>query len=343
MLYVTTRNNTEVYTANRALRENRGPDGGMYLPFRMPGISWEELEQMGRMSCNQVMAEVLNRMFRTRITGWDVDFCIGRFPVRQVSLGQRIVIGECWHNPEGNYDRLVKGLQYLLRDEASEQTGDWPRIAVRIAVLFALFADLIRDGQLAKGQTVDVSVVSGEFSAPMSAWYARQWGLPIGNIVCCCNENNDIWNLMCHGQMRTDSVQIASSTPLADISLPTDLERLIFSCGGSAEVQRYLDACRSGTVYKVDNTMLSKLRSGLYVSVVSSQRIQATIPSAAATHHYLLSPYSALAYAGLLDYRAKTGAARLGLVLAERSPECDLDTVAKAMGMTEEEIREYRE
>ena len=36
MLYVTTRNNRDAYTARRALTENRGPDGGFFVPFREP-------------------------------------------------------------------------------------------------------------------------------------------------------------------------------------------------------------------------------------------------------------------------------------------------------------------
>ena len=48
MLYITTRNCRDAYTAQRALRENRGPDGGMYLPFHEPSYSaedWKELAQ----------------------------------------------------------------------------------------------------------------------------------------------------------------------------------------------------------------------------------------------------------------------------------------------------------
>ena len=60
MLYVTTRDNRETYTANRALTESRGPDGGFYVPFRMPVFSEEEIRSLGDKSFGQCVSEVLN-------------------------------------------------------------------------------------------------------------------------------------------------------------------------------------------------------------------------------------------------------------------------------------------
>lgn len=334
MLYVTTRNNRDAYTAQRALRENRGPDGGMYLPFRTPQFSDAEIDELCDAPFNQCVADVLNLLFNTKLTAWDIDFAVGRYPVRMETLRHRIIMAEAWHNPEWTFDRMVKNLTNHLCGEETVP-GDWVKIAVRIAVLFGLFGELKRAGI----DAADISVVAGDFSGPVSAWYARQWGLPIGNIICCCNENNGLWDLICHGQLRTDTVSISTSIPEADISLPEDLERLIYECGGISEVERYLDICRRGRMYCPMEAILNRLRNGLYVSVVSSQRMETTIPSVYRSHNYLLSPGSALAYAGLLDYRAKTGETRSAIVLAEKSPACDAERIAKTFGITAEELR----
>lgn len=317
MLYITTRNNRDAYTAQRVLRENRGPDGGMYLPFRTPKFSQAELDDLAEKPFNQCVAELLNRMFNTRLTGWDVESSVGRYPVRLETLRNRIIMAEFWHTLDGTFERMAKELTDCVRVGAPAPVGDWPRIAVRIAALFGVFGELKRAGVT---QSVDISMVSGDFSAPISAWYARQWGLPIGNLVCCCNENNSLWDLICHGQLRTDAVSVPTATRDADIAVPSDLERLVYESGGALEVQRFLDVCRSGGIYCPNDTVLSNMRKGLYVSVVSSHRIETTIPSVYQTHSYLLSPYAALAYAGLLDYRAKTGETRTCLVVAEKSP-----------------------
>ena len=338
MLYVTTRNNADVYTAHRALENHRGPDGGLFLPFHAPKFTPEEIAALKEKSCNQTVAMVLNRMFGTKVSGWDVDFAIGRYPVRVTALGHRILMGETWHNPDWNFDRFSKSLMKLLGREEETVAGDWCAIGVRIAVLFGLYGELLRSETIREGEKVDISLVSGEFTSPISAWYARQWGLPIGNIVCCCNENSEIWNLICHGQFRTDLLSVPTSTPQADVTLPADLERLICGCGGSDEVQRYLEICRRGGTYTVSDSLLKKLQDGLFVSVISSHRIESTIPAAYATHGYLMSAYSALAYAGALDYRAKKGAPRQVVVLAEKGPVCDREVICRAMGIPEEKL-----
>lgn len=336
MLYITTRSNRDAYTAQRVLRENRGPDGGLYLPFRTPAFSQAELDALAELPFNQCVGELLNRMFKTKLTGWDVEFSVGRYPVRLETLRGGIFMAEAWYNPEGRFERMAADLAALLRGGEKEAPGDWTRIAVRIAVLFGIFAELKRAGI---ETPVDISVVSGDFSAPISVWYARQWGLPIGNLVCCCNENKGVWDLIAHGQFRTGAVSVPTAVPEADVTVPEDLERLIYECGGSLEVQRYLDACRRGGVYCPNEAVLGKLRQGVYVSVVSAQRMGTTIPSVYRTHSYLLSPYSALAYAGLLDYRAKTGVIRPSLVLAEKSPACDAEATAQCLGISAEELR----
>lgn len=339
MLYVTTRNNRDVFTAQHALRENRGPDGGFYLPFRMPKFSPEELHAFEEKTFNTCVAEMMNMMFGTRLSGWDVDFCVGRYPVRLTNLRHRIIMTETWHNPQWNYAWMAQSLVDHIRADADAGIpGDWVRIGVRIAVLFGIFAELKRAGIQ---QAVDISVVSGDFSAPMSAWYARSWGLPIGNIICCCNENKNLWDLICHGQLRTDSVSIRTSIPEADTALPVDLERLIYDCGGVPEVEKYLEVSRRGGMYCPSDALLSRLREGLFVSVVSTQRMETTIPSVYRTHDYLLSPSTALAYAGLLDYRAKTGHTRYALVLSEKGPICDAEIVAKSLSVSTEELKKY--
>ena len=96
MLYITTRNRRDAYTAQHTLRENRGPDGGMYLPFRGPAYSEQDWQKLACAPFGQRVAEVLNRLFGTRLTCWDVDVCIGRNPVPIVPLGHRTLVAELW-------------------------------------------------------------------------------------------------------------------------------------------------------------------------------------------------------------------------------------------------------
>ena len=65
MLYVTTRNKYDTYTAYKANQSDRGPDDGLYLPFRFPELSQEEIQGLAEQSFCQRIANVLNLFFGT--------------------------------------------------------------------------------------------------------------------------------------------------------------------------------------------------------------------------------------------------------------------------------------
>ena len=341
MLYVTTRNNSDVFTPQKTLCENRGPDGGLFLPFHIPHITESELEELTKLSFSQCVAQLLNRMFHTQLSSWDLDFAVGRYPVRLAALGQRIHIAESWHNPDWDFLNMIQKVQSLLSDSKANMVTDWTNIAVRIACYFGIYGELVRQGAVELGDKIDISCLSGELYGPVSAYYARQWGLPVESIILCCNENNEIWNLICQGQLRTDTVSISTIIPQADVAIPLGLERLISDCGGMLEVENYRNACQKGKTYYPSDAVVSKLRNVLYVSVISSNRVMSTIPNVLQTHNYLMDPYCALEYAGLLDYRAKKGKRQCAVIISETSPVRAEALVASALGIERKLLKNY--
>lgn len=338
MLYVTTRNSLDVFTPAHPLQQPYPVDGGGWKPFGGVAFSAEEISALRDVSFNGALALVLNRLFDKKLTSWDLDFCIGRYPARLTPLPNRVTMGEPWHNPDWQFSSMPRRLAGLL---GGTEAAGWVDMAVRAGVLFGIYAEMMRSGSIKPGESMDVAVLSGDFQMPMSAWYARQWGLPVGSIVCACNENNGIWNLICHGQLRTDEVSIATCVPRADVAVPRELERLICECGGILEMEDYLGCCETGRTYYPDEPALQALRKGLYVSVVSSDRVAQTIKGVWDSHKYILSPESALVYSGLQDYRAKKGQLRPAVVMTENSPRMDAAFVASAMGIASEQLNQY--
>lgn len=334
MLYITTRNRQDAFTVNHVLTQSRGADGGLYVPLHFPKLTQREWTAFSGKSFGQCVAEIMNLFFSTKLTGWDIDFSIGRYPARLVPFAHRIILAETWHNPDWQYQRLENNLRELLKAE-TDLPGDWVTVAIRVAVL----AGILGLHETAGGDPVDIAVVSGDFTLPISAWYLRKMGFPIGNIICCCNENNQFWELFCNGQMRTDAQIIPTIIPEADVAMPVNLERLISEYGSASELEHYCSCCRTGTSYIASDAMLQHLHKGLFVNVVSSSRIETTIPNVYKTHNYVLSPSSALAYSGLLDYRAKTGITRNAIILCDQNPVCDGRTVAKLMDIPIEELQ----
>lgn len=326
MLYVTTRNKYDTYTVHFANQSDRGPDGGLYLPFRLPKLERDEIGALKEMTYGQRMAKILNIFFSSQITGWDVELCAGKNPVKLIGLPNRVVLTETWHNHDQSFAHLEKSLSARICDGSSDCTPtSWMRIAVRIAVLFAVYGELLANGACAANQPFDVSVDAGDFSAPMAAWYARQMGMPIGNIVCS-HEKSSVWDLIHHGEVRTDG------------GLPENLERLVSATLGVEENLRFCELCSKGRLYATRPGDLEILRNGMYASVVSAERLTALIPSVYRTSGHIFDTQTAAAFGGLQDYRAKTGETRLALVLSDRSPVHSSAQIAAAMEISEQEL-----
>jgi hypothetical protein len=111
--------------------------------------------------------------------------------------------------------------------------------------------------------------------------------------------------------------------------------------GGTDSDAEYLQTLRLGKTYYLDDRTFSELHRGMYVTVVGRQRMSDTVVSFFGTNRCVLSPYAALACAGLQDYRSRTGESRFGLVLSERSPMCDAGVAAEALGIEVEMLKKY--
>lgn len=341
MLYVTTRSSRDAFTAPCTLRDERGADGGLYVPFRLPEFEADYLASLKEKSFGEAVAEVLNQFFACRLTGFDVDFTIGRSACRLVPVNRKIAVGEAWHNQQWNFDWTLRRLAAKVRGDGDDRKKPtpWLEMAIRIAILFGIYGDMLRKECMEPGQELDVAVAAGDFSAPMAAWFAKKMGLPVNTVVVACNENGGPWDLLYHSQLHTDGVSVTTDTPEGDHVVPPGLEWLISGALGCEEVARYTDICRRGRLYTISDEETEQLRQGLFAAVITGRRMESIISSVRQTHGYLLDPYAALAYGGLLDFRAKTGEVRPVLLMAEKSPLCAAPVVAKALGISVQQLR----
>jgi len=337
VLYITTREKNDHFTAYRTLCNEYGPDGGLYIPFQKIKFSSDEIAQLKEKSFGQCTADILNTFFSARLDAWDVDFCIGRYPVKLVPMSHKIIVGETWNNPEWDFRRMVRNLhgRILGASDTNGSPSEWTWIAVRIAVLFGLFSELYRTGVALPENTIDIAVSAGDFSAPIAVWYAREMGLPVGTITFACGDNSSIWDLLNHGEL---TINNKPATAVGN-GVPKSLERLIYACFGSVEAVRFADTLKYGGTYTISEDQVKELRKGIFCAVVSEKRTESVIRSIYRTNTYLLSPESALAYGGLQDYRATNNETGLALILTEKGPLTATEAVAAAIGIAPDDLK----
>lgn len=341
MLYLTTRTPNDTYTPARTLVEDRAPDGGFFVPMKLPVFDKNQIRALADRNFSRNVADIINIFFGTDLDSWSVEFAIGRYPVKHISVGSREIVSEVWHNPVWKFDRLVRGIEKAIRqsDDVRSVSSDWLMIASRIAVLFGIYGDLTARGVVSVEESVDVACLSGDFSGPMAAWYAKQMGLPIGTVLSCCNDNNGVWNLLHKGQIRTDAHSVATSTPRCDIAAPKGIERLIYTKLGVKSANAFAQVCRNGGTFYLDPDEQTKLREGIYVPVTGTKRLESAVRSLYNSCSYPADVYTALCYSGMMDYRSVTGESRQVLIISEESPVHSLPYLAKCLNTTPNELK----
>jgi len=331
--YATTLDKTIVYSQAQVASAIEPTNGGYFLPLQIPRLNLESI--MGK-SANDTVAHVINLFFSSRMTGRDVDLAIGKFPVRLFHMNHRISVIESWHNLDRDFVRMVKNLtaQILESKDTDRDYGVWHQIVIRAAVICGAYTIALNQQILHPSTSFDISVPSGDFSCALSAWLCREMGLPVKNIIVCTNENNNLWDFLNHGELRTGRTVISTNTPACDKSVADLIEILLSFYGSSEEVMRFRHCCAEGKTFFLSEEILNQIENIFYVSVISQSRMEVTISGAYSTHGYIFGPYSALTYAGALDYRAVTGENRHIMLLSEISAAHHDKLVAEALDIS---------
>ena len=342
MLYETTRSKVATYTAQRALAEERSPDGGFYVPTSLPVYSREELEGLLKESAGEIVARILNGFFKGKLTRMDVEFALGKKFFGLARISHRIIIGELWRNADGSFEELCRRLAERLSAEYGViRPGAWMRIACRIALVFAMYAELRRQGVVRQEELLDMAVLTGDFEGPYALWTAKRMGLPMGQIVCACNENSGFWDLLNRGQIKLGARLQTTITPECDRVVPAGLELLIREKLEWDAVEEYLRLLEKGGTWYLSPEEHRHFREGFSAAVISDKRIRTAMPNLYNTNGYILCPYSALAYTGLMDYRSHPGPRRAALMLTEYDPRQNAATVIRALAISDQELRDW--
>lgn len=341
MLYVTTRGKNDVYTPARTLNLERGTDGGLFVPFRMPQMEQQEIKALPEKKASQVMADVINLFCASNLTDWDVELAFGRQFVNFHDMGYKLKCAELWHNTRGRFSAGVDyiGNRIYPDGDMIGSPTNWVQVVVRIAMFFGLYTQLRQNNELAYGDSFHVAVASGDFVAPMAAWYAREMGLPIGNIIVGCNENSAPWDLIHRGEMDTNATLIDTDSPDNDYVIPPNLERLVSGSCGMEEAMNFCWSIAEKQVYMPDEETAAQIREGMYASVVSGVRVTTMLPGLYRSQNYILDPNACLAYGAVADYRARAAGSGMIVIISECSPLSAMETVANAMRISTDELK----
>ena len=213
----------------------------------------------------------------------------------------------------GNFDDCQTGAKTVFNDNAfnakldderhialsSANSINWGRLMPQIVYYLSGYAMLVKSGQVAAGDAIDVCVPTGNFGNILAAWYAKQMGAPIERLICASNENRVLTDFINTGTYDiSDREFVLTPSPSMDILVSSNLERQLFELTGRnpQAISAWMDDLKTQRKFRIDEETFAKLRADFVSDSVDSADCLATIKRVYDEQGYLIDPHTAVAF-----------------------------------------------
>ena len=221
----------------------------------------------------------------------------------------------------GNFDDAQNGVKAIFTDPdvakkldengmmfSSANSINWGRLVPQIVYYISAYCDLLADGTIENGDSINIVVPTGNFGNILAAYYARQMGVPVKTLVCASNANNVLTEFLQSGVYDRNRPFFTTTSPSMDILISSNLERLLFHLAGDddARVRGWMAQLKDTGRYTVEDDIKEKLQTLFAAGCCDDEATKATI---AKTWHdgYLCDTHTAVAVNVYEAYAAKTG------------------------------------
>lgn len=252
---------------------------------------------------------------------------------------------------KGNFDDAQSGVKKIFTDPvieaelekngqmfSSANSINWGRLVPQIVYYIAAYTTLVEQGEIAMGETVNVTVPTGNFGNILAAYYAKLMGLPIGKLICASNRNRVLTDFIRTGVYDRNRDFYTTTSPSMDILISSNLERLLYQlCGkDDAVIRDWFGKLSSEGKYTVSDSVKEKLQSDFWGGFCDDEQTAATIKKTFEEYGYLCDTHTAVAVKVYQDYTAETGDKTKCIIASTASPYKFNDAVLAAI--TDQEI-----
>ena len=235
----------------------------------------------------------------------------------------------------GNFDDAQTGVKQLFASDefasrmdergkalSSANSINFGRLVPQIVYYFSAYADLIAQGAIEPGDSVNFVVPTGNFGNILAAYYARCMGLPVHKLICASNRNNVLTDFFASGEYDSRRTFYKTTSPSMDILVSSNLERLLFeACGrGSDTVAEWMRQLREGGHYDIGCERLAWMREVFAAGCADDAQTAEEIRRVWEQEHYLMDTHTAVASHVLAAYRDATQDATPTVIVSTASP-----------------------
>ncbi len=229
----------------------------------------------------------------------------------------------------GNFDDAQRSVKAAFDDQgfidylrqhniavSSANSINWGRVMPQIIYHFSGYLDLVNKGVIEQGEEINITVPSGNFGNMLSAFYAKEMGLPVAKLVCASNENNVLTDFLQTGiyDIR-DRPLVHTPSPSMDILIASNIERLLHAITGSPEmVNEWMSQLKSEGTFRVDAKTAEILCNQFYAGWVSNDQCLENIQYVLDQTGYLMDPHTSVAQAIAQEYIDESGSRNIMLI-----------------------------
>lgn len=246
----------------------------------------------------------------------------------------------------GNFDDTQTGVKKIFSDAniraqldkmnvklSSANSINWGRLVPQIVYYFSGYVELIKSNQIKLGDSIVITVPTGNFGNILAAYYAKRMGLPVRKIICASNINHVLTDFFKTGVYNRNLPFHKTISPSMDILISSNLERLLYhETGDSKQVQRFMQELNTTGKYKIDNALKSKLDKIFYADFATEAETSDMIKRVFDTFKYLVDTHTAVALSVMSKYRAATKDLSPVLLASTASPFKFTSAVLSALG-----------
>ena len=220
----------------------------------------------------------------------------------------------------GNFDQAQTGVKKMFSDKelakeldaagyqfSSANSINIGRFIPQITYYVYAYAKLYANGKIAKDEKINIVVPTGNFGNILSAFYAKNMGLPVAKLICASNENKVLYDFFETGKYDKNREFILTSSPSMDILISSNLERLIYWAAGNDAKKNveFMTALTKDGVYEITPQMQEKLKD-FYGNYASEEETAEAIRTLYEKTGYILDTHTAVASSVYGKHKAET-------------------------------------
>lgn len=237
---------------------------------------------------------------------------------------------------KGNFDDAQSGVKRIFADDeikkrldrngiflSSANSINWGRLAPQIVYYFSAYCELLSSKRIALGDTVDVTVPTGNFGNILACCIAKKMGLPIGKLVCASNANNVLTDFLATGVYDKNREFFPTMSPSMDILISSNLERLLYFTAGAELTSELMTKLAESGRYEVPSNVINAVKQDFCGYFTDEAQTSDTVKRLYCEHGYLSDTHTAVAVNAaerFISEHSSESAGNIMLVCSTASP-----------------------